>query len=88
MVKWTSALRRLERQLAHDRQDGRYGLLAVRPLEARVERGQLDRNARRLSEAALRLLGDAVERAAIGLGIALGIFERLGRFAEHVEAVA
>ena len=80
--------RRLERQLANDRDDRRERFVAVAIFEARVKRGQLDRNARRLPEAALRLLGDPVERTAVGIGISLGVRESLGGLAEHVEAVA
>ena len=80
-------LRCLQRQLAHDRKHrgDRFGLMRI--FIARVERGQLDRNARRLAEAAFRLPRQAVEGAAIGVGIALGIREGLRRLAEHVEAV-
>src|SRR5207237_7764486 len=76
------------RQLANDRDDRCNGLFAVRKLEARMERGQLDRNTRGLAEAALRRIGNAIERTAIGVGVALGVLESLGSLAEHVEAVA
>src|SRR4051794_14537553 len=81
-------LRRLQRQFADDRDDGGERVLAMGKFEAWVKRGQLDRNARRLPEAALRFPRDAVEGAAIRLGVALGVREGLGRFAQHVEAVA
>src|SRR5690349_16945547 len=53
-----------------------------------MKRGQLDRNAWGFAEAALRLLRDAVERAPIGVGVALRVLVGLRRFAQHVEAVA
>ena len=53
MVKWTSAGAGLQRQLAQHRQDRRLGLVGVAPFVARMERRQLDRNARRRAEAAL-----------------------------------
>jgi hypothetical protein len=60
----------------------------VRELEAWVKRRQLDRDAGRSAKSALRFLGDAAKRRPIGFGIAVGVCIGLGRFAEHVEAVA
>ena len=81
-------LARLLRQFLKDREDVRLGLVGVAPFVARVERRELDRNPWRLGEAALRFLGDPVERVAIGFGVTFGVSDRTRGFAQHVEAVA
>ena len=80
--------RRLQRQFADHRDHRGDGLGLVSIFEARVKRGQLDRNAGRFPVPAPGFLPDPVERIRISLGVTLGIGERLGRFTEHVEAVA
>ena len=67
----------LERQLAQHRQHRRLGLLGMGAFVARVERRQLDRNARRVARnRPCASLGDAVERVGVGLGVALGVGDR------------
>ena len=46
-----AGFRRLERELANHRNRGRKRFFGVAPLETRVERGQLDRDAGRFAEA-------------------------------------
>ena len=66
-------LRCFQRQLAYDRNDCGERLCAVREFKPRMERGQLDRNARRPAEALLRFCRDPIQRTTIGLGVTFGV---------------
>ena len=74
--------RRLHRQCLQHLGQRRHALAPPRHLVARVQRRQLDRH--RMPRR--RVAADRVDRANIGLEIALRIVERPRRFAEHVEA--
>ena len=75
-------------QILEGRHDHGLGSVGMAPLIARMERGKLDRDAWCGANALpLGGLGDGGERVGVGLRIPLGVGHRLGRLAEHVEAV-
>ena len=75
------------RQSVYDRHERSHGGIAMHEVVFGIERGQLDRDARRCGQPRCSFAREAIDRLFVGYAIAFGIVEGHRRFAQHVETV-